>query len=476
MTETMRPLRLDLMQADRRNIWPLPSGEMAVRPGLRVLKSSGDAIVWARSMPNPINGAVRHLVITMDATTEALTLRAWDETFAEEWTYDLDAVGKPRAVSLCNIATDVFLTSPDFDSLHWVVGGYPARDTPTTSITGRTSLPIPRGISVSWAGRRVMAEENRLYVSDALDGRAFISDNVQIGEWLGEVRGLFVGESGALLVVGGDGVYLWPEAVAASGGIPLGQWSKVADYVTRDYSDTLQHRGSVWGLTRAGLRRLVPEDPRSLPLSERVGARSIGARVHCEDWRRASAISSDLALMVAYGDKTWLASDATVSWWDIATGLCVVGVLEDAIGDTLLVTDGKVYALSGNKDGDTTVTAEDARPFGVVTAKAPLGLSGQTAYRELRWRTDTDAAAGAKTAVNGATPKTSTTIKRAPVVGTATWTGSDALIPAEMSVVEDGWKAWGSEVTIELAAQGCQTRIDPVAEIDVIKSSRDGGR
>lgn len=282
---------------DMRNVWPMPSGELAVRSSLvnplTVFSlASGIRYLGGFSINNPRTDMVVHYVFCHDSTSVYIKLYTEDfiqvhsSTLAiSAATANLDDLYR-TGFSYAVVEDEILITSALFASYWGKIGsGLIRADTVASVNTNFTAVNVPRGICVGWAGRAVVAEPSgTMWFSDALAPRTFVPQNA-IDPPGGAIYGLHVNAGGALIICTTTGVYALPEDAAATGQIVVGVFSKLTDYACIAYDTTCVSRGRVFGLTERGFRLIDQPDAQEVQIDEKYGNRSFISRLHFNDYR-----------------------------------------------------------------------------------------------------------------------------------------------------------------------------------------------
>ena len=460
---------VDLSTFDRVNLHPRSDGQLAIRPGLRRLHSAAAAskYIACRSIKHPYTQEVWHYVVDY-STTDGTVIRIFDDDFTEVQAYDTGSDAEPPAASINAFLGQVCITAPTFEMAWGLMGDTLTRATPKASVNelNTPAIPIPIGISTSWASRLVVGSGAGVFFSDPLEPRTFVGFNVVSGDWGSEVYGLHVSAQGALIVVTDAGVYAIPEDAASSGQIVLGNWSKLTDFRALDYNDTAISRGEVWGVTQRGLRRLVPEGP-ELRISEQQMSRYHGPRVHHRDYRAGRIVGAQEGPMVSIGDRLLVldVGQGHRSWWDSPnTTLEAVGVLQDSRGADMLCTEDAVFAITGNFDGTEDATSGEfgTAVVGGYAGRAPLSAGVTVDVREVRFAAD--GVANVQAIVRGR-QKTAAPNRNGLIIGTAAWNSGDNYFEPDLEPVLTYHDQRCQELTLELATEKPLTRVG--ADVDV---------
>ncbi|MEK9645144.1 MAG: hypothetical protein VW547_06325 [Alphaproteobacteria bacterium] len=375
---------IDVTRWSKRNLWPLASGDLAVRPGIRRLLApdNGRKLVGGFSVKNGYTDETWHYVFDVATTgVKDLRMRIYDEEFQifQALTFGDDV--DPRAITHAVVHDEILICSPDFASRWGLVGSGVILAETVASDSGSTALDVPRGICVAIGNRAVVFDGRTMYASDpvSIEGgtiRSFIAENAN--QRPGVVYGAHEGAGGSLVCVTSAGVYgLSAEAfavgVVGSNGT---SWDMLNHHRAYSYESSCAVRGRVWALSQDGVMLVDTENDASLPLDESIMTRGIGgARIFSEDWRAARMYAGDSGPMVAYDARDALhmldLNSKIASWWTsayAASNFKVRGVLEDGDGDRLLICENGVFAVDGDFDGNAALTVV-GDPVGVFAGR-----------------------------------------------------------------------------------------------------------
>jgi hypothetical protein len=460
--QELKALTIDISKWANRNLWPLSSGELAVRPGFNSLLSAGSGVfLGGGSIQNQRTGEAFHYLVTGNSFSQFPSLSVYDENFTLLQTQQLPSYRTPRAICVTQVVDQVCITSPDFPTYWGMVGGGVTRMLQGVSeIDGRTLIDPPVGISVSWGDRLVIASRNLLSFSDPTLPRVFDPAN-QIDPPGGSIYGLHVSDSGSLIACTTSGVWSLSIDAAASGYIVLGVWQKVTDFATHNYQTTCLARGQLFGLTQRGYRRIDAEHSEEVLLDDPrcgyfSGSPAIRAAIF-PDYRRGKMVQMDAGPCVSIGGimhRTDLETGLKSWWVNPLFLLSPVCCLRDSDGTELPVLSISVTRLQGTselgRDGSTGV---EGGFFGTVSFPPELN----PVIRWVDWASDSptmsidiDTTAGTPTSVT----------QQAPLIGTDQWE-SAVWSEAKMNTKRFDFATRGSDTTLNLTAVGACRRVDP---------------
>lgn len=420
---------VNLSSWSRRNLWPLASGDLAVRPGLREMYDTGADVVHAGfSVRSDLTSEMFHYLVIEDSTGD-LQVHILDEFFTKivefAWSDDATLTGPvTRAV----VNGNMVIASPGLPPLRGRIGEmlYFAKKRTNSINPDLTTQPLPRGIVTGWANRCVYAEGNTIQFSDAGDPLSIVSINFVNPE--GEyIYGLHESGAGSLIIVTTTGVYELSREAAARGQVVLGIIRKVCDYAAPGYGCSAVSRGRVWGTTRRGVRLVDTPDPFEILMAEpRVAATSFPA-VAFDNFQLSTVYTGadGIVLSLDGAQLACLFDEATqsFSWWSASSalesdsGFDVVGTLFDYDGSLLLLVGGGILKPVGNYDtGDGTVV-------GSVVGRIPTHPGESLTIRSVEIAGDGPGSAYCSV---GGTNKTEAipqagVVAGSGVIGTATW-------------------------------------------------------
>ena len=447
---------------DKRNVWPLPSGELVVRQTLvnvaDAFATSAKKYLGGFSVKNPRTEEVWHYCLTLEiGLTTDLYLRIFPEWF--DWenssssieaillnstTYSSGLEGLKFGFSYALVEDEIIITSPFFGTYWGIVGGglilaaKQASGNPNT-----TAIEIPRGISCSWAGRSVIATSDALHFSDALKPRTYVAENI-VNPPGGSIYGLHVNSGGALIICTTSGVYAFPEDAAASGQVIVGIFSKLTDYETVSYDSTVSHKGRVYGLTRKGYRLIDDSGSDEYELDEKAYAHFDEPRIHFDDYRNGRIFSMPDAIVVSVAEYLHLTDMNTRlgTWWYRFSGepakFDLRGTLLEGNGEAVFLFYDAPAWECGNKG---------ATIKGSITGNIQLGPENSPVLRHLDFMSDSYATYTIH--VNN-TSKTKAGFANAPIVGTDTWTGGTKYREAAKRSRQTDWAIRGDDININI--------------------------
>lgn len=489
-------MTLDARHWAKRNLWPLPGGELAVRPGLRRLYTpeSGRELVRGFSVLNPYTGEVWHYVFDVATSgTKALRLLILDEDFATFQTLALNVDAVPRGVSHAVIEGQIVIGSPDFPTLWGMVGSSVRLATKVASDNPNTkAIDVPRGICTPWCNRVVIGNGVSLYVSDPIAStggspRTFTAANQNNRP--APIFGVHEAAGGMLVVATARGTYGLDSAAATVGTVAKGaaDWRMLNHHEALGFDSTCVVQGRVYGLTQGGYALVDVEDGAEKDLTEPMVSRAFGARISMPDYRAARILGADRGPIVAVEALSAVhlthLHEKVASWWtsEIApTDFRVRGLLRAPDGTELLLCANGVLACTGDFDGELALSSGTAtQPKGVLIGQQPSPPAQNPTVREIH--------------VSAAVPGPGSSI-RATMRGRAK---SQAGV-ADKQGITIGVDAWGTsakrytvtplqskrmqldqntdDLGLEVAADGCLVRLLPMVDIDTSASATERPR
>lgn len=481
---------VDLRPFGKRNVWRLPTGELAVRPGLRLMAEpeGGRRWVGGKSVQNPWTYEVWHYIADVTDAGEDLVVRIFDDNFVEFQSFKTGVDAVPRGFSVVVVDQEVLVCSPDMPTLWGLVGsGLVFAEKVESTNPGTTAIDIPRGIGVSVGNRAVIADGQTIYISDptAVTGgtiRTFVGQNQNARP--GVIFGLHEGAGGSLVAVTSAGTYLLESSAFAVGivGSNGSDWRLSHHHQAYSHDSSVAVRGRVYALTRRGYTLVDVENNDEVFLDDLLTPRLYGPRVSSPDWRDARMVAGDEGPMVADGDLLCMSdlSDGLRSWWscDVNATWVVRGALRTLEGTMMLLAEDGIYFIGGNFDGEQTlISALTGQPSGVLFGQVPTPPQDNTTVREISWRCSLGGVGDLAIAVRGQqelvdTPNADT---RGLVIGTASWGDEGVYQPAPMARGNDSTNLNFNtgDITVEVAASFPTTRLGPVLELTTSGSAKD---
>lgn len=454
---------------DMRNVWPLPSNELAVRQGFtKPLSYSFSTSVFAAmtivsgfSVKNPRTDMVYHYLLTNTSGT-ALALYIADE----DWN-SIQAITLPLnsatadtfphiGFSYALVEDEILVTSPFFASYWGIVGGPLIVASKIASVNpDTTALNVPKGISVGWAGRAVVGSpDGSMWFSDALFPRTYVGFNA-INPPGGSIYGLHVNAGGALIVCTSTGVYSLPEDASATGQIVVGIFSKLSDYACIQYDTTCVCKGRVFGLTERGYALIDTQTSEETELDDKFGNHSNDGRMHFANYKLGRIYGGNdgpIVTISGYSNFTHL-SFGFKSWWTYGERqLDITGLCSNDDGEQFYLT--RAAPLFKCADADEI-------PVSTVFGRYDMSAQANPVIRRVIFRTN--AGLTRKVKINGVTV-TDVVTAVAPVCGTDSW-GSGVYREDEILTCVTDWAVRTNNVAVELTFTGYGAMIPTYVDV-----------
>jgi hypothetical protein len=482
---------IDVDGLSKANLWPLPSGELAVRPGLRRVQSPDGSRIFVGgfSVLNPFTGECWSYVFDATSSTSTprdLRLRIYDEDWQIFQALSLGVNVVPRVITHAVVEGQILIASPDFPTLWGLVGSSiilaikQPSDNPST-----TALDIPRGIVTTFGNRAVLADGPSLYFSDPVaatggDLRTFVAQNQN--QRPAPVYGLHEGAGGKLVVLTQRGVYGLDASAGAVGivGSNGTAWEILNHSETYTFSSSCTVNGRVFALTRKGYRLVDVENNDEETLSDSAIPRLYGPRIVSDDWREAAIFGLNDGPGVALRSALSMADlgDQVRSWWkrpDSGAAFKVRGVLKTVDGSDLIIAEDGVYEPTGNFDGDLTSTPAATQPKGAVYGRVPTDVAANPMARDVRAIASLGGEGSVYVSIRGQAAQSVTppVDARALVIGTSSWGDARIYEPAPMAAIRTQHALDSHDMGIEVAFDFCETRIGGKIELVGSLSAKD---
>lgn len=449
----------DISSWDKRNVGVTPSGELVVRQSFSAIEDFETAGLGAALFCHTVKCQTTnenwHYILFQNSSTNVISLRCYDDNLVSVEQFVYATKSPVRAFSCSILENMVLFTSPDLPAVFSIIGGTMVLAEKQESVNPATTAiaDIPKGLSVSWAGRVVIASSDGLYFSDALYPLTYVGENV-IDPPGGVIYGIHVSSGGALVVVTSTGVWALPEDASASGQIVVGIFSKLTDYECTGYNQTAIAFGNVYGLTRKGVRRIDKEGADELFLDEQNISTEL-ERIQFMDYRQQSRITGSKDGIFVFISKYICAIDygsKLKSWWTrpaVNSDYKFAGILQENDGAELFcVTDGILYQCGNNSlNGDTLSDTSELVVRASVTGRLPSKPQDSLVVRYVSWQSDTHS--DFRTYIKG-TAKTSTPKRNAPVIDTDLWS-TVASNEAIMQSRQTDWAVRSDDLSFQLS-------------------------
>lgn len=471
---------VDLTQFAKRNMWPLQSGELAVRPGIKLIDGTWSRYVETFHVVADGNRDIVTYWFYTEAFSATLGQRAavdvinWDPTLSVIpgviQSIAVNQTSRLRVVTCAVVLDQVIFASPDMATLWGYAGGpleecvYAESDNQETSAI----QTIPRGLVASWMSRSVIADGRNVYISDvvSLSGgspRTFVADNVNLQE--GFVYGLFVGAGGALVMVTDKGVYAMPEDAAAVGQIVAGTTQKISNYTVTDYGKcAVAPNGRVYGLTEHGFRAVDTDNAPDIALDEPRAPTANGERIAFADWREAKMIPTPQGVAIVHpeGNAFYMYHSALGfgSWWTLPSAYSshkVQSIQLGPWGDPVIYTDKAYFMVHGNYDGQDVDQAE-TDVFGAYIGKVQMASDSNRVLRRMDYSTDS---LGDVTIIAADREVTATITSDVPLDGASTIWGTSAMKSKAIESRRFHFADRTDDLSMELSVEHPLSRMPP---------------
>ncbi len=396
-------------------------------------------------------------------------------------------------VTHCVVQGQVLIGGPDIPTLGGLVGGPVRLATAVASDNpGATALTIGRGIVANFGNRAVIASGSTLNFSDPVDpfgGDIRTFTVVNQNSTPGIIYGLHEGAGGMLVCLTSAGTWGLDASNVAVGelGAVGTDWRVLSHIGATSFCSSAVCRGRVYGLTADGWAFIDTESTFEQVLSQRVQPRAYGPRISMSDYRDQRMYSMDLGPIVAASSLNALhRSDITVeptltSWWTSAyspTAFSVRGVLRHLDGTEMLIAENGIFVIDGNMEGDLALSsAVSTQPQGVLFDVLPTSPDRNTLVRGVTCAAEVGGAGSLYAAVRGAGKSAVPYVDPQGItIGTDAWGittkryTSTPLASVQFQFGEDHCSPT-RDVGIEIAVDGCMSRIGSIADVEYSKSA-----
>jgi len=471
-------MNIDLATMEHHNLRHLASGELAVRPGFRRLYTPlvGRKISAAFSVKMPFVEELRHYIVDHSTTAVAdPKIRILDEDFNEWQVHSLYGSKVPEAISLTLVLDQVIISSPDFATVWGIAGSGLVTATKEPSVhTALTVLDVPKGISVNWDQRCVIADGPVLYFSDQSNlavgsPRTFTGANTAIPG--GHIYGLHVTAGGSLVICTTEGVFAMPETAGMTSTITL-DIQKLSNHRTLEYNSTCVAKSRLYALTARGYAIVDTDTSQEDQLDEAYQPRSYFRRVQRPDWRKARIVETEAGPIISDEIGAFHSIDIPNQQrsWQILThdqeDSKIRATLRRRDGEELIVTEQAIYRWIGNFDGEQALTSENATTVqGVANKPIPAPPQTSPTLRHIQAGADNTSGniliAHRAKQLDGQAPGTQRGLK----IGTSDWdAGSTFDTPALRSIRKD-FADQTDDLALEVGAENPLTRLNPTCEV-----------
>lgn len=480
----------------KRDLWPLSSGQLAVRPGLRRHASLTNSGAWVVaggfSLRNRYTNEIWHYVLHNDVSTEAnLTLSIYDDRFSRFQALKVGTSGRPRAVGGAEIQGMLTIGSPDMPTLWGLVGSsmrFAVKQASDNSTT--TAIAVPRGLVTRWVNRVAVANGNTQLISDPVaitggDPRTFVAQNNNEAP-AALCFGQHVGAGGMLVTCTSDGVWGLPEDAAAVQLVSESNsaWRLLSHHPTLAYETTCAVNGRLYGLTKRGFRLIDTEDGEETFLDEPYMTRLYGKRISIDDYRSCRIYGGDLGPIVVCEEQRAAcfvdSARGFASWWTepdtSMRSLAIRGLLRGDHGQQLLLTADGAYEAVGNFDGTTALSGANAtQPFGLLHGVIAVSPAEEHTVRQIHVAASGGTADAVRAAVRG-DGQTAACYNdpRALIIGADAW-GAAApkkYATAAMGANRLSFDVNSADMALEVGTTTCLSRLSSTIIVDESGSAK----
>lgn len=446
-----------------RDLWPLPSGELAVRPGLaKILDYSpagvSEEIVFFRSFRVSTTDEVRWIVIH-----NGLLDLVEAETGETIQSITLASTANGALASVAQVEGRLLVAVPGGDLYYgWDNNTLePIQAANSGIIDSLDTLLPPDACVAEYSGRAAYTDGTSVYVSDPLIPRAVVGNNIFTPPGGGSVLRLLTGEGGDLWVVTSSEVFILPSFNAAQGQGLQGGLKRTAEYRARDGLALAYAADRPWGLTEEGVisldseRRAIRCVPRTAwgTTSTRLPTTCSRARLH--GYGDTLVLDFGDGLFVVVNARTGFASAWNSPEYVADTRSAFAGLGVGFEGSLVLATGYSVCGLEWYDDGSEASSYTVTGGFVFTEIGGPDNAG---TVREIRIRTDSHRAYGGED-VAGTSYSENTHEGRTPVAGTVTdWSTAEIAAPM-LERFSFRLEVVGDERCAEAYAEGAMSRV-----------------
>lgn len=480
---------IDVSGWGKRNLWLSGNGARIVRPGLRLIHTpeSGYRYVGGFTVKNGRTSEINHYLVDMRTTKPyGVRVHVMDAAFSIFQTFNTGAEKEPEAVTHGVVFNEIMIgLGPDIPLIWGRLGVGLTWAIAQPSDSGSDNIdPLPTGVVTSWNNRIVVADGRNLYISDpvALGGgtiRSFIGENVN--QRPGVVYGLHEGAGGMLIAATSAGVYGLDSSASAISivGSSGSGWRLINHNVAIAYESSCIVRGRTFGLSQNGFMLIDVESDSDQPMDEREMVRGNTDRIFSRDWRTARCFSGDLGPLMGHAQQDAIMAFDMISgmqsWWkhgDPDVELKLRGTLRDVDGDQLLLTEGGVFRLDGDFDGDAALAsvASYDQPYGGFFGAQPVIPSENRDVREVSMAAANGGHNQRITLRGSSVTEEAVSDSEGLTIGTDAWDDADSRLTSTpmtdvRAVLGESAAFPGREMEIEAEAQGAGVRICDVIDV-----------
>lgn len=481
-------MKVDASAWSKTNLWRLPSGELAVRPGLRRIYApdTGRTLVAGHSVANKYTGELWHYIFDVSSTNARdLRMRILDDNYVVFQILVINSDAVPRVVTMSQVEGELLFTSPDMPSVWGLVGSSSRIAVRVASTNPATSaIQMPRGICTSWVNRHVVASGATLDISDPIastggDSRTFVAANQN--QRPAAIYGVHEGAGNMLVVVTAAGTYGLESSAAATGivgsnGTP---WRILSHHAAHSFASSCVSRGRVYALSRRGWMLVDVEDGLEQNLSQPVMSRAYGPRVSLQDYRSARLYGTDDGPLVAADEihsvhRTDVPGEL-LSWWRSSyapTNFRVRGILKGPDGGDLLLCENGVFAMVGNFDGDVALSSNVAtQPTGMLAGNVQSTPAANPQITSVHVKAEAGGTSGGRVycAVRGLLkgPARPLPDRNGLTIGTDAWgIATKRYTATPLTSVQFAFDEKAQDVGVEYGVEHPLSRLYPVIDVD----------
>lgn len=446
-----------------RDMWPLPSGELAVRPGLAKILDYAPAdfaeeIAFFRSFRVSTTDEVRWIVIAngvLDLVDAESGETIQSITLPETANAALASVAQVEGRLLVAVPGGDLYYGWDNNTLE------PIQAAAAGIIDTLDTLLPPTACVAEYSGRAAYTDGTSVFVSDPLIPRAVVGNNVFTPPGGGSVLRLLTGERGDLWVVTSSEVFILPSENAAQGQGLQGGLRRTAEYRARDGLAVAYAADRPWGLTDEGVVSLDSER-REIRVVPRTAWGSSNTRLP-NSCAAARLLGYGSTLVLDFGDGVHAVVDARTGFasaWntpeyavDTRGGFAGLGVGFE--GSLVVATGYAVCGLEWYNDGDENGASAVTGGFVFTEVGGPDNAG---TVREIRVRTDSYRATGGEDAA-GTSYSENSHEDRAPVPGTVTDWSTETIAAPMLERFSFRLELVGDERCAEAYALGALARV-----------------
>lgn len=436
----------------------LRNGKLRTRYGLQSVRTNtaGSLMVAAFTVNSPTTTEPFHYIWEVSTTTTILTLRVFNEEYAQVYTLDFGQV-KTRPFITYGITLNQIIINGPFGAYYGIVGGGLIQAIRVVDIVpSTTTIDPPSGIVCSWGDRLPIANANTVYFNDSPtpDVRAYAGLNITSPG--GEIYDMFAGPDNSLWIFTSTDTFNIPQDALGQSQTIQGFISTVPGLTPSRSGNACQSNGVVACLSKAGLVTIAGGVQTPMQLSTYDGKRSLSVPVNMDDWRDGQLFKTSNGFLLSFASKRkhCMLIDLrngfnSFLWNSSGSALDVVGVLRGRGGTDLYVTSTNVLMPLGNVDWDGSVVR------GVACSRVDVPPDQQLVVRSVTVKADNISqnvsafvGASTKVAANPAhTPRDTT-------IGISTWAASGSIGARELRTTRLQCNERLTDLSLEVSIDG----------------------